>query len=129
MSRLDRVLEPEVMDTAAEALAYDRMDHTTVNMAFVDDLIAAAGEANDLTNVLDLGTGTALIPIELCRRAPVARVVAVDASAEMLRLGTVNVADAGLTDRIELRLADAKQMPFADGQFSCVMSNSIVHHI
>ncbi|MEZ6069551.1 MAG: class I SAM-dependent methyltransferase [Pirellulales bacterium] len=47
----------------------------------------------------------------------------------MLRLGTVNVADAGLTDRIELRLADAKQMPFADGQFSCVMSNSIVHHI
>ncbi|MEZ6069552.1 MAG: hypothetical protein R3C10_04605 [Pirellulales bacterium] len=71
MSRLDRVLEPEVMDTAAEALAYDRMDHTAVNMAFVDDLIAAAGEANDLTNVLDLGTGTALIPIELCRRAPV----------------------------------------------------------
>lgn len=64
---LARTLEPEVMDTPEEALAYDSMDHADVNRVFVDDFLAADPEAGE---ILDLGTGTALIPIELCRRAP-----------------------------------------------------------
>ena len=35
---LERVLEPEVMDTVAEAHDYDCMDHSGVNQAFVTDL-------------------------------------------------------------------------------------------
>ena len=34
---LPRVLEPEVMDTEAEARDYDTMDFTEVNRAFVFD--------------------------------------------------------------------------------------------
>ena len=33
-SQLDRILEPEWMDTFEEADAYDRMDHSAVNRAF-----------------------------------------------------------------------------------------------
>ena len=36
---------------------------------------------------------------------------------------------AGLAERIELVLADAKRLPFPDGAFPAVISNSIVHHI
>ena len=36
---LSRILEPEAMDDAAEAREYDAMDHTSVNRAFVDDLL------------------------------------------------------------------------------------------
>jgi ubiquinone/menaquinone biosynthesis C-methylase UbiE len=123
--------EPEVMDTAQDAFDYDQMDHAEVNRLFASDflaMLAAAGISDDI-EVLDLGTGTAQIPIELCRQSSRLRVVATDLSAEMLRLAKENVARAGMANRIRLQLVDAKQLPFADGAFTAVVSNSIVHHI
>ena len=79
--------------------------------------------------VLDLGTGTAQIPIELCRQDPRVRAVAIDLAEEMLKLARANVARAGLAAQIELERVDAKGLPFADGHFAAVISNSIVHHI
>jgi ubiquinone/menaquinone biosynthesis C-methylase UbiE len=131
---LARILETEVMDSRAEAVDYDAMDHAAVNRAFVADLLAAARDAAcDLgrpgATVLDLGAGTAQIPIELCRQAPGVQVVALDAAAEMLAVARRNVAQATLADRIRLQQADAKRLPYADGQFAAVISNSIVHHL
>jgi ubiquinone/menaquinone biosynthesis C-methylase UbiE len=123
---LARVLEPEVMDTAEEARDYDAMDHSQVNRAFVADFLAAWPGDNPL---LDFGTGTAQIPVELCRAHPAAEVVGIDLADQMLRLGRANVARANLTRRIRLDLVDAKRTPYPDGQFAAVMSNSIVHHI
>jgi ubiquinone/menaquinone biosynthesis C-methylase UbiE len=125
---LTRRLEPEVMDTPEEARDYDAMDHAAVNRAFVADFLAV-WRGEPVAPVLDLGTGTAQIPIELCRQSPGARVVAVDLAAEMLRVARVNVAAAGQSGRVELRHIDAKALPFGDGTFAAVMSNSIVHHI
>ena len=135
---LDRRLEPEVMDTAEDAHDYDSMDHSTVNRLFVDDFLAfasASGFETQFTNqkqpleVLDVGTGTALIPIELCRRPVACRVTAIDLAAEMLKLADLNIAKARLADAIRVDRIDAKQMPYANGQFEAVISNSIVHHI
>jgi ubiquinone/menaquinone biosynthesis C-methylase UbiE len=126
---LARVLEPEVMDTAAEAIDYDTMDHAAVNRAFVDDLLATGAFHSEGVDVLDLGAGTAQIPIELCTRTPNCRVMAVDLSIQMLQLAVYNVEARSLTERIQLAHVDAKQLPFGDGQFHVVMSNSIVHHI
>ncbi len=123
---LPRQLEPEVMDTAEDALDYDRMDHREVNQRFVADFLAAAP---NLDEVLDLGTGTAQIPIALCRSIDEGRVLAIDLSAEMLLVAKTNVEVAGLRERIMLQLVDAKGLPYPDGRFSAVMSNSIVHHI
>jgi ubiquinone/menaquinone biosynthesis C-methylase UbiE len=123
---LPRVLEPEVMDSDEEAADYDAMDHGAVNARFVGDFLALSP---DLDAVLDVGTGTALIPIELCRRAPEARVVAVDLAASMLALAARNVERAGLGHAITLRLADAKALAKEGGAFGAVVSNSIIHHI
>jgi ubiquinone/menaquinone biosynthesis C-methylase UbiE len=123
---LNRTLEPEVMDTAADALDYDRMDHREVNRRFVDDFLAAAP---DLSDVLDLGTGTAQIPIVLCRSVADARVVAIDLSGEMLTVAKTSIEVASLRERIMLEKIDAKGLPYPAGRFSAVMSNSIVHHI
>ena len=79
--------------------------------------------------MLDVGTGTALIPIEFCRSFPNLRIVAIDLANEMLKLATANVERAGFRDRIELRLVDAKRIPCPDGEFATVVSNSIIHHI
>jgi ubiquinone/menaquinone biosynthesis C-methylase UbiE len=123
---LPRVLEPEVMDSAAEAHDYDAMDHAQVNRAFVVDFLAVWRPHGQ---VLDVGTGTAQIPIELCRQNPTVTVVAIDAARHMLEVGAANVKKAGFDQRLELRFCDAKRLPFAGGSFAAVMSNSIVHHI
>ncbi len=130
---LARVLEPEVMDSADDARDYDRMDHTAVNRQFVDDLLAEAAAAGfvmgESDELLDLGTGTAQIPIELLRQRPLWRVLGVDLAASMLELGRQNIAAAGLAPRVRLEQVDAKRLPYADGGFPMVISNSIVHHI
>jgi ubiquinone/menaquinone biosynthesis C-methylase UbiE len=122
---LPRVLEPEVMDSAAEARDYDAMDHRQVNEVFVRNLLAFWPGPG---TVLDVGTGTAQIPIELCRRQPAVTVFAIDLAEHMLRLGQANVERAGLADRIQLHRLDAKALPLPDHTFDIVMSNSIVHH-
>ena len=122
---LPRVLEPEVMDTPEEARDYDAMDHAEVNARFCDDLLALG----PVRLVLDVGTGTAQIPVALCARAPEAQIVAIDLAEHMLALGRENVARAGLTARIRLERLDAKALPYEDGAFETVVSNSIVHHI
>ena len=143
--RIQRVLEPEVMDSPQDAEDYDRMDHSAVNRLFVEDLLAVLnserGTGNSELNssalrvprseldVLDLGTGTAQIPIELCRRYAGCRVMAADAATSMLDLARYNVEAAGLIERIQLAHVDAKGLPYQDGMFDVVMSNSIVHHI
>jgi ubiquinone/menaquinone biosynthesis C-methylase UbiE len=123
---LPRVLEPEVMDSPEEARDYDAMDHSAVNRVFVADFLTVWDGRGP---VLDLGTGTALIPIEFCRQSPTGEVIAVDAAGHMIALATENVRRAGFASRITLQLVDAKRMPFEDRSFPAVMSNSIVHHI
>ncbi len=123
---LKRILEPEVMDCVEEAREYDEMDHGAVNRQFVEDLLAGGSVQGD---VLDLGTGTALIPIELCERVEECRLMAVDLSTEMLDLARYRLEIAGMTHRVQLEHVDCKQTPFADAMFDLVISNSIVHHV
>lgn len=123
---LERVLEPEVMDSPEEALDYDSMDHSGVNQLFVDDMIASGEIGND---ILDLGTGTAQIPIAICQRLEDVRIMAVDMAIAMLDIARLNIEVESLIQRITLDKIDAKEMPYEDGLFDLVISNSIIHHI
>jgi ubiquinone/menaquinone biosynthesis C-methylase UbiE len=133
---LPRTLEPEVMDTREEALDYDSMNHAEVNRVFVDDLLEAASRADfeellarEPLRILDVGTGTAQIPIELCRRPINCDMWAIDLAVEMLLLAEQNVREASLDGRILLEKEDAKELDYSDSDFDWVISNSIVHHI
>ena len=125
---ISRVLEPEVMDSADDAREYDEMDHAVVNTAFADELASLVGRDHP-GPILDVGAGTALIPIEICRRLPRASIVAVDLSAAMLERARGRIVRAGLSDRVSVEQADAKRLPFAAASFPVVISNSIIHHI
>ncbi len=123
---MDRILEPEVMDTWQEATAYDGMDFTAVNTAFAQDAIALDPDA---IKILDAGTGTARIPILMCQRRPQYLITAVDLAQSMLIVGQRNVEEAGLRQRIRLERVDTKRMPYPDLEFDMVVSNSLVHHL
>jgi SAM-dependent methyltransferase len=88
------------------------------------------GEGDEVSLlILDIGTGTAQIPILLCQRSDDVRIIAADAAVSMLDLARLNVEIAGLRDQIQLQQADAKQTAYRDAMFDAVISNSIVHHI
>ncbi len=123
---MERVLEPEVMDDPEEANLYNDMDHSEVNRRFVEEFLATGDIGND---ILDLGTGTALIPIELCRQHPTCRVMASDAAVSMLDLARYNVAIASLDQRIQLHHGDSKSLVFETAMFDAVISNSLIHHL
>lgn len=124
---LPRILEPESMDSFDEANAYDAMDHRQVNAQFVADLLAAVN--GPLGDVLDLGTGTAHIPVVLCQHDSACRVLAIDSSIAMLELARYNIEVGSVRDRIQLAHGDAQRLVYEDAMFDVVMSNSIVHHL
>lgn len=144
---LERTLEPEVMDSEQDAVEYNRMDHSAVNEKFVDEFLqflelhhkrlrrADDASFEDLDDIdviggfLDVGTGTALIPIELCNRNPEVRVLAIDLAVSMLDIAIHNVDAAGFRNQIQLAQIDAKELVFEDEMFDATISNSIIHHI
>jgi ubiquinone/menaquinone biosynthesis C-methylase UbiE len=123
---IDRILEPEVMDNDIEAYEYDQMDFTEVNTDFA---LLGSKLGKKEANVLDIGTGTAQIPIILSDLQPQWNIIGVDLAESMLKLATKNIEKAGKSQQITLTLVDGKKMPYDDQSFDLVMSNSLVHHI
>lgn len=130
---IGRQLEPEAMDTVEDATEYDAMDHSAVNARFVADFLLAIGRVGRASAgrdvVIDVGTGTARIPIELCQARPGVRVIAIDLAGEMLNVARRNVSSALLADRIALQAARVTALPFRDGSSPMVISNSLIHHL
>ncbi|NEP41854.1 MAG: class I SAM-dependent methyltransferase [Okeania sp. SIO2G4] len=123
---MDRILEPEVMDTWEEAEEYDSMDFLEVNQAFAESSIEI-GPKKGL--VLDVGTGTARIPILICQQQPEWQIIGIDLSKNMLTIGERNIEKAQLQSQVKLELVDAKKIPYSEHSFEMVISNSIVHHL
>ncbi len=123
---MQRVLEPEVMVTSQEAVEYDAMDFTEVNAAFAQRVIDVGPQSG---LILDAGTGTARIPILICQQCPQWQIIGIDLAQNMLLIGSKNVEQAGLQKQIALEIVDSKHLPYQDGYFEMVISNSLVHHL
>ncbi|HYN08557.1 MAG TPA: class I SAM-dependent methyltransferase [Vicinamibacterales bacterium] len=74
--------------------------------------------------VIDVGTGTGRAAIGLAQSG--AKVIGVDASAEMLRVARAKAADAAVTIRVGL--ADAHALPFAAGSADAVVCLRVLMH-
>lgn len=88
----------------------------------VDRISLAPGE-----RVLDLGAGTATLPLMLKERWPDAGIVGLDADPEILAIGRRKVADAGFD--IELVQGFSNELPFEDSSFDVVVSTLFFHHL
>ena len=90
-------------------------------------LVSRLGVGPDDT-VLDICTGTAGVAVSIAGGSG-ARVVGVDLSAGMLRLGRENVAKTGLESKIALLLSRAEAMPFADASFDAVCFTYLLRYV
>ena len=115
------------MDDPEQTAAYAGADFAQENQGFVDRFAGYFPDFSD-GRVLDVGCGPADIPIRFARRYPACRIIGVDASAPMIRLGEQAVAQAGLADRVMLRCERFEAIAGAN-VFDAALSNSLLHHL
>ena len=86
-------------------------------------------------NVLDVGTGRGLLTIGAAKRLTIGKSIGIDIwrgqdlSDNTREAAMRNAEIEGVADKVELRNADAREMPFPDGSFDCVLSNLCLHNI
>ena len=79
--------------------------------------------------VLDIGTGSGLLAIELARAKDCHfDIVALDISKNMISKARENARRYGVENRIKFLVATAVALPFADNSFDLVMSYASLHH-
>jgi demethylmenaquinone methyltransferase / 2-methoxy-6-polyprenyl-1,4-benzoquinol methylase len=78
--------------------------------------------------VLDVATGTAAVALELARQKD-CFVVGIDRTPEMLDEGRRRVALAAATRKIRLQEADARSLPFEDGQFDALTFTYLLRYV
>ena len=105
--------------------------------------IASAGEITEGDRVLDIGTGRGFLAIEIAKLVKGCRVVGIDiwgttVKGEMHQgfvLGNTkknaekNAQLESVSDRVEFRQADAREMPFESQSFDVVVSYLVMHQI
>lgn len=69
--------------------------------------------------ILDIATGTADFAIEAMKLNPT-KVVGVDISEGMLKLGRDKINKLGLQNKIELKTGDSESLPFSDNSFDAI---------
>jgi len=124
---MERILEPEIMENAEQALAYAKADFSTSNQWYVDHLLADFPK--NLGNVLDIGCGPADVPVRLARAHPTTRITAIDGASAMLALAQKAVEAAGLQKRIATVQGYIPGLPFDEHSFDAVLSKDLLHHL
>ncbi len=86
------------------------------------DFLGVLGETD---SVIDIGTGTGVIPLLLAWKTRATRITGVEVQQGLLEEARENVALNGLEDRVRLIESDFRDLPalFAEGSFSLVVSN------
>ena len=74
--------------------------------------------------VLDVGCGAGVTSCFLARRYG-CRVMGVDIRARMVERSEERARREGVADRVEFRVADAQDLPFEDGTFDAVITESV----
>lgn len=124
---MQRVVEPELMDEAEQALAYAQADFSEPNAAFADLVARVAG--GEARRVVDLGCGPADIPVRLALKFAAWKIDAIDGAEAMLAHGRRLVNEHGLGSRVSLTRALLPDLPLDSHAYDLVISNSLLHHL
>ncbi|UHD14307.1 class I SAM-dependent methyltransferase [Thiocapsa bogorovii] len=127
---MKRRLEPELMDTQEQALAYAQADFNESNTLFIELLRRLEPGPLDGARVLDLGCGPADIVIRFLRAWPKATCDALDGSRPMLDLAR-SALDAlpGVAKRCRLICDRIPSAALDRGGYDLIISNSLLHHL
>jgi len=106
------------------AKRYDRIT-LLLNRRFPDMVARVAETVRGKNDVLEIAAGTGLLTKALARAA--GNLVATDRSPEMLWVLRARLQRAGLSDRVQVREADAVALDFPDASFDVVVMANLLH--
>lgn len=130
---MERISEPESISDMAAARRFDefmrghhfrQQEYRRLARRVVEMEVPRGGR------VLDVGTGPGFLGIEVAQRlrGDGCQVVGLDLSEAMLELAAHNTWRRSLQSELTWLAADAKAVPFDDGEFDCVVSCDSLHH-
>jgi len=112
---------------ADAAFFYDKHARRFMGQIYRRFSARAAGLILPGNRVLDAGTGTGLLAAVLAKANPDWKITGIDVSESMLVVARETAARNGLSDRIKFQAGSADALPFADGSFDLVASNTSLH--
>jgi ubiquinone/menaquinone biosynthesis C-methylase UbiE len=77
--------------------------------------------------VLDLGSGTGILSVELAKAFPGLEFVGLDLSEAAVTIAREQVAESAVAPRVSFERGDAQEIPFDDGSFDLVVSSNTLH--
>lgn len=99
--------------------------------AKIQALLLEQFACDGIASVIDIGCGSGAIAIEIAKRCPRLKVVAVDTWGQAWEyskhLCERNAALEHVADRVVFQQASASSLPFADGSFDAAVSNLAFH--
>ena len=100
--------------------SYDLLNHTlSIGMYNIWRKIAIKKLNNKPATILDIATGTGDFAISATKYTN-ATVTGIDISQGMLDVGIEKITKKGLTNRIQLQLADSENLPFQDNCYDAI---------
>src|SRR5918994_644241 len=78
-------------------------------------------------DILEIGSGSGAMAAELLRRFPDVRLTATDYDDSMVDVARDRLREFG--ERVDVKQADATQLPFPDESFDAVLSFIMLHHV
>jgi len=76
-------------------------------------------------NLVDLGSGTGYLSIEIAKRAPRLKVCGIDLSKAMVKIARRH---ARTTKNVQFEFCDAAELPFEDNSIDFIVSTGSLHH-
>ena len=125
---IERTPEPDLMNDIAQAEAYAATDFSEPHDAFVAHFKERFPDFKG-RSVLDLGCGTADVIIRFAHAFPSTHITGIDGADAMLGIGSKDVKQRGLKDRIELRKCILPGSDLSGTKFDAIISNSLLHHL
>jgi trans-aconitate methyltransferase len=126
---MQRILEPELMDSEAQTAAYAQADFTEPNRLFVQRFFARFGADGAGDRAVDLGCGPADITIRFSMMYPACQVTGTDAGPNMLRQAEAAVRAAGAEGRVTLARCRLPGLSELAPPYDAIFSNSLLHHL
>ena len=110
------------------SVLYNALSRTEVFRRHYELVALDVAHYGTAERILDIGTGPGHLLVALRQTVPNAELVGVDISPAMVAQARRNMKMSGQESRIEVRVAGADALPFADGTFDRVVSTGSLHH-
>jgi ubiquinone/menaquinone biosynthesis C-methylase UbiE len=125
----ERIEEPEVMGNHEELEVYNLQAKKYLYPLGHKRIIKALSSSGISSgNILDIGSGTGLLCIEIARAFRDIEVFGIDISTDMSSIAKKAIIDGRFGSRVKFIRSDASCLPFRKNSFEAVVSYVSLHH-